>query len=97
MVWHTAPTVEAAADFESGVMAATFAGGVRAVHGCAPIACGDRRSMMRRGLSRRCRLGEPNRERVLRCYTVMRTCIPSARVIRMSVEKVGLPPGARAL
>ena len=30
-------------------------------------------------------------------YTVIRTRIPKARVIRMSVEKVGLPSGASAL
>lgn len=35
--------------------------------------------------------------RVRRGYSVMRTCIPSARVIRMSVAKVGLPSGASAL
>ena len=54
---------------------------------------------MRRGLSSRSRFGEPMRERapVGRRYGVMRTCIPSARVIRMSVENVGLPSGASAL
>ena len=30
-------------------------------------------------------------------YTVIRSSNPNARVIRMKVEKVGLPPGASAL
>ena len=90
---------EGAADIESEVLAATFAMSCDRLTDVSPITCGDRWSTMRRGLSRGSRLGEWMRERppVGRRYTEMRSCIPSARVIRMSVAKVGLPSGASAL
>ena len=65
----------------------------------APSGCGDGWSTMRRDLSSRSQFGEAMRDRapVGRGYSVMRTCIPNARAIRMSVAKVGLPSGASAL
>ena len=99
MVWKTVPTAKAASDFESDVLAATFAVSPERFMDAAPIACRDGWSTMRRRLSSRSRFGKQMRDRVpvRRRYTVMRTCMPSARVIRMSVDNVGLSSGASAL
>ena len=72
MVSNTARTAEAASDFESDVLAATFDTRSARFMDAPPIVCGERWSTMRRGLSSLPRFGEPMRDH--------RGCLPPSRL-----------------